>query len=239
MIDRIGSYSREQLFRGTCSLLASNNLRQRRHYGRKWLVSIKHQNLHSFKEALILLCQSTLERRREAHFCGSSHFTKSESVFWMIVEIPYLIHFHYHCLLVVNFPQPLQQVIAPPLRFSCLKIGCQSALKAWQIYPGTTCDSVKDLLFQKFVVLVILWLKDVSIQPWTSWSMVSLKNTKILDWFRLVLICCCLYFYRLFTSRGFILARIFSCWILISQKQILSYQEWVFSLKFEYIKWKY
>ena len=106
----------------------------------------------------------------------------------MIVEIPYLIHFHYHCLLGINFPQSLQQVIAPPLRFSCLKIGCQSALKTWQIYPGTTCDSVKDLLFQKFAVLVILGLEDISIQPWTSWSMVSLKNAKILDWFRLVLI---------------------------------------------------
>ena len=75
LIDRIDSYSREQLFRGTCFLLASNNLCRRRHYGRKWLVSIKHQNLHSFKEALIPLCQSTLERRRVAYFHGSSHFT--------------------------------------------------------------------------------------------------------------------------------------------------------------------
>ena len=37
---------------------------ERRIYGRKWPVSIKYQNLHSFKEGLILLCQSIVEMRR-------------------------------------------------------------------------------------------------------------------------------------------------------------------------------
>ena len=67
--------SREQLFRGTCFLLASNirvsqvfsdvnkqpslewNLQpslKRRNYGGKWPMSIKYQNLHSFKERSIL-----------------------------------------------------------------------------------------------------------------------------------------------------------------------------------------
>ena len=48
---------------------------ERRHYGGKWPVSIKHQNLHSFKERLILFCQSTLETRRVTYLHGSAHFT--------------------------------------------------------------------------------------------------------------------------------------------------------------------
>ena len=36
---------------------------ERRNYGGKSLVSIKYQNPHSFKEGLILLCQSMLEMR--------------------------------------------------------------------------------------------------------------------------------------------------------------------------------
>ena len=47
----------------------------RRNYGRKSLVSIKYQNLHSFKERLILLCQSILETRRITHLHGSALFT--------------------------------------------------------------------------------------------------------------------------------------------------------------------
>ena len=45
--------------------------------GGKWPVSIKYQNLHSFKEGLILLCQSILETRRITHLHGSVHFTIS------------------------------------------------------------------------------------------------------------------------------------------------------------------
>ena len=48
---------------------------ERRNYGGKWPVSIKYQNLHSFKEGLILLCQSILEMRRITHLHGSPHFT--------------------------------------------------------------------------------------------------------------------------------------------------------------------
>ena len=48
---------------------------ERRNYGGKWPVSIKYQNLHSFKEGLILLCQSILETRRITHLHGSAHFT--------------------------------------------------------------------------------------------------------------------------------------------------------------------
>ena len=48
---------------------------ERRNYGRKWPVSIKYQNLHFFKEGLILLCQSILEMRRVTHLYGSGHFT--------------------------------------------------------------------------------------------------------------------------------------------------------------------
>ena len=48
---------------------------ERINYGGKWPVSIKYQNLHSFKEGLILLCQSILEERRITHLHGSAHFT--------------------------------------------------------------------------------------------------------------------------------------------------------------------
>ena len=47
---------------------------KRTNYGRKWPVSIKYQNLHSFKEGLILLCQSILETRRRTHLHGSAQF---------------------------------------------------------------------------------------------------------------------------------------------------------------------
>ena len=48
---------------------------ERRNYGGKSLVSIKYQNLHSFKKGLILLCHSILETRRITHLHGSAHFT--------------------------------------------------------------------------------------------------------------------------------------------------------------------
>ena len=48
---------------------------ERINHGGKWPVSIKYQNLHSFKEGLILLCQCILETRRIAHLHGSAHFT--------------------------------------------------------------------------------------------------------------------------------------------------------------------
>ena len=43
-------------------------------YGGKSLVSIKYQNLHSFKKGVILLCQSILETKRISHFRGSALF---------------------------------------------------------------------------------------------------------------------------------------------------------------------
>ena len=42
--------------------------------GRKSLLSIKYENVHSFKEEVILLCQSILETRRISHVPGSAHF---------------------------------------------------------------------------------------------------------------------------------------------------------------------
>ena len=52
---------------------------ENRNYGRKFPVSIKYQNLHSFKEELIPLCQSILEMRRITHLHGSAHVTNSLS----------------------------------------------------------------------------------------------------------------------------------------------------------------
>ena len=47
---------------------------ERGNYDGKSLVSIKYQNLHTFKEGLILLCQSILEMKRITHLHGSAHF---------------------------------------------------------------------------------------------------------------------------------------------------------------------
>ena len=47
----------------------------RSNYGGKSLVSIKHENLHSFKEGVILLCQNILETIRISHLHGSALFT--------------------------------------------------------------------------------------------------------------------------------------------------------------------
>ena len=47
----------------------------RSNYGGKPPVSIKYENVHSFKEGVILLCQSILETRRILHLPGSAHFT--------------------------------------------------------------------------------------------------------------------------------------------------------------------
>ena len=41
---------------------------ERRNYGRESPVSIKYQNLHTFKEELILLCQSILENKKNNTF---------------------------------------------------------------------------------------------------------------------------------------------------------------------------
>ena len=38
-------------------------------------VGIKYRNLHSFKEGMILLCQSILETKRIPHLHGSALFT--------------------------------------------------------------------------------------------------------------------------------------------------------------------
>ena len=42
-------------------------------YGGKWPVSIKYRSLYSFKEGLILQCQSIPEMRRITHLHGSAH----------------------------------------------------------------------------------------------------------------------------------------------------------------------
>ena len=47
----------------------------RRNYDGKLPVSIKYQNLHSFKEGVIILCQSILETRRVSHLHGLALFT--------------------------------------------------------------------------------------------------------------------------------------------------------------------
>ena len=47
----------------------------KRNHGVKWPLSIKYQNLHTFKKGIILLCQSVFETRRTSHLDGSVLFT--------------------------------------------------------------------------------------------------------------------------------------------------------------------
>ena len=73
---------------------------ERRNYGGKWPMSIKYQNLHSFKEGLILLYQGILEARRIAHLHGSAHFsiplrTPLDGCFWKIGRIVYTMKFNF------------------------------------------------------------------------------------------------------------------------------------------------
>ena len=49
---------------------------ERSSYGGMSPVSIKYENVHSFKEAVILLCQISLETRR-IYLLGSAQFTVS------------------------------------------------------------------------------------------------------------------------------------------------------------------
>ena len=65
---------------------------ERRKYSGKLPVSIKHQNLQTFKEGLIILCQSILETRRIPHLPGSAHFTiPLNYIFIYLIELK-IIH---------------------------------------------------------------------------------------------------------------------------------------------------
>ena len=55
---------------------------------------------------------------------------------------------------------------ATSFRFSRLKMGYQNALKTWQIYLWTTCESFENLLFHQFPILVISSKCDIKIEKW-------------------------------------------------------------------------
>ena len=61
---------------------------ERRNYSGKSPVSIKYQNLHSFKKGLLFLCQIILETRIITHLHGSAHFTISLNVIPVRITVP-------------------------------------------------------------------------------------------------------------------------------------------------------
>ena len=63
----------------------------RRNYGGKLPVSIRYHNLHSFKEGVILLCQSILETRRISNLYGSALFAIPLSTI-TIAHLLYLLY---------------------------------------------------------------------------------------------------------------------------------------------------
>ena len=73
---------------------------ERRNYGGKVPVSIKYQNLHSFKEGLILLCQSILEMKRITHLHHSAHFTILLTASYLLKETKLLVKIS-HCEFLV------------------------------------------------------------------------------------------------------------------------------------------
>ena len=58
--------------------------RVRSNYGGKPPVSIKYENLHSFKKWVILLCQSILETRRISHLHGSAPYNPFKAIKYSI-----------------------------------------------------------------------------------------------------------------------------------------------------------
>ena len=74
---------------------------ERRNYGGKWPMSIKYQNLHSFKERLILLCQRILETRRITDLHGSAHFTIPLRCMFFL---SFISSFFYYGICFYNFP---------------------------------------------------------------------------------------------------------------------------------------
>ena len=71
----------------------------RRNHGGKSLVSIKNQNLYSFKEGVILLHQSILETRRISHLHGSALFTiplRSLRSSYINCNIPFAVTWKYY-----------------------------------------------------------------------------------------------------------------------------------------------
>ena len=57
-----------------------------RNYGGKTSVSIKYQNLNSFKEWMILLCQSILETRWISHLHGSALLTIPLNKYFLLFQ---------------------------------------------------------------------------------------------------------------------------------------------------------
>ena len=56
---------------------------ERRNHGGKWPMSIKYQNLHSFKEGLILLCQSPWNEKNNIFTWLSSHYNPFNWILWI------------------------------------------------------------------------------------------------------------------------------------------------------------
>ena len=61
---------------------------ERRTYDEMLPVSIKYKILHTFKEGLILLCQSILEKRRITNLHGSVHFTIPLKGYIFLIVLP-------------------------------------------------------------------------------------------------------------------------------------------------------
>ena len=69
-------------------------------------MSIKYENLHSFKEGMILLCQSILETRRISHLPGSAHFTiPLKSKVMQYEFMIFFVYLWYFCFAVPNGDQ--------------------------------------------------------------------------------------------------------------------------------------
>ena len=97
-------------------------------YGGKLPASIKYQNLHSFKEWMIHLCQSILETRRISHLHGSA---------------PFPIPLKYYCQTCLNdHPCKTTTRLRRPMLSPPKQIAVQSLL-----YKTTTCLTQTPTIF--------------------------------------------------------------------------------------------
>ena len=98
----------------------------RRNYCGKSLVSIKYENLHSFKEGVILLCQNILETRRISHLHGSVLFVIPLSTLFSVFHYLHLL-LSYMQQLTISLCCFSQNFLTPKL-LSPQYLGLQSIL---------------------------------------------------------------------------------------------------------------
>ena len=117
----------------------------RRNYGGKSPVSIRYQNLHSFEEGMILLCQSILETRQAWHLNGSALFTIPLN--HIFVRQTFFLNLHTN-LHLIGYRQSEQSRVK--VFFACLSVirthRIASDFKSWLYHIYMACKKTNQLI---------------------------------------------------------------------------------------------